>query len=307
MHYMQIKFIRIHPYFFYKFVVIILSLSVLGACDQFFYEEATDNSKFISAKLMQNDIVLFSYAHTAYRMAKGIAAFPDGGKAKYVVDNNILGTYKLKTDDISIIKNEKNMEWHGGSGNFTIILANGSKALISQSGQRKDTFKHMLRYWMVDVQSGSIEAIPLQSELQDLGRALGHMYMIRNDGTLLLISPSIEQKARTSNWSREASIVPELWVRYADGDYVKIGASRHYERMRGNEVIYWIPQTRQFKSFDLISRKNKYLAGYKYPPYEDVSIGVSIGDMGQTLELGHKRGGKWEYTPIAIDSEILKK
>lgn len=283
-----------------------MSLSLLGACDRFFYEEATDNSKFISAKLMQDDIVLFSYAHTAYRMAKGIAAFPDGGKAKYVVDNNILGSYKLITDDVSIIKNEKNREWQGGSGNFNILLAKGSMALISQGGQFKDTFKHMLRHWMVDVQSGSIEAIPLQSELQELGRALGHMYMIRDDGILLLISPSIEQKARTPNWSRETSIVPELWVRYADGDYVKIGASRHYERMRGNEVIYWIPQTRQFKSFDLVSRKNRDLADYKYPPYEDVNIGVSIGDMGQTLELGHKRDGRWEYSPIEIDIEILK-
>lgn len=256
---------------------------------------------------MQDDIMLFSYAHSAYRMAKGIAAFPDGGKAKYVVDNNILGSYKLITRDISIIKNEKNKEWQGGSGNFNILMAKGSMALISQGGQVKDTIKHMHRYWMVDVQSGSIEAIPLQNELQELGRAQGHMYMIRDDGTLLLISPSIEQKARTPQWTREASIVPELWVRYADGEYVKIASSRHYEGMRDNEVIYWIPQTRQFKSFDLVSRKKKDLADYKYPPYEDVSIGVSIGDKGQRLELGHKRDGVWEYTPIKIDIDILKK
>ena len=90
MRLIQIIFTRLYSHFFHKGIVIILALSLLNACDQFFYEEPTDNSKFINARLMQDDIVLFSYAHMTYRMAKVIAAFPDGGKAKYDIDRNIL-------------------------------------------------------------------------------------------------------------------------------------------------------------------------------------------------------------------------
>ena len=53
--------------------------------------------------------------------------------------------------------------------------------------------------------------------------------------------------------------------------------------------------------------KIKDLADYKYPPYQEVSVGVSVGDTGQYLELGYKRDGVWEYTPIVFDVDLLKK
>ena len=129
--------------------------------------------------------------------------------------------------------------------------------------------------------------------------------MVRGDGTLLLICPSLKQKETRPQWYRDEGIVPELWLRYPGGEYFRIGASRHYEGVRGNAIIYWVPATRQFMSFDLSTRQLTKLQDYKSPPFQDVTRGVAIDKDGRHLMLGHKVDGNWHYVSMALEPEQL--
>ena len=254
---------------------------------------------------MEGNIVLFSYAHTIYRMARGIAAFPDGGKARYDADINILGSYRPDTGETRLIRREINRTWQADSGHYRIIQKRDRMALLIQGGQLAGTDEFARNYWLVDAGAGTIREVPLETELHQRGRATGYIYMVRGDGTLLLICPSEEQKAGHTQWYRDAAIVPELWVRYPGGEYRRIGASRHYEGVDGDAVIYWIPLSRQFMSYDLSTRQLTPLKDYKYPPIHDLSTGVRIDPDGRHLLLGRKRGGNWHYVSLALDPRPL--
>jgi len=297
-------FKSMRSYFLIVWTFVCISLFLAGGCGNF-YGEPRDKSRFISAELLEGDAVLFSYAHTVYRMAQGIAAFPDGGKAKYDADINVLGTYDLKTHETRIIKRDANRSWQADTGHYRIIQTRGAAALLIQGGQFTGSSDFGKQYWLIDVAAGTMQELALENELRQRGRAEGYMYMVHGDGTLLLICPSLDEKATHSQWSRDTGVVPELWVRYPGGEYHRIGASRHYEGVRGNAIIYWIAGTRQFMSYDLSTRELTALQGYKYPPFQDVTTGVGIDKDGRHLLLGHKLDGNWHYVTMALDPQRL--
>ena len=278
----------------------------INACSDYFYGEAQDKSRFISAKLMSGDRVLFSYAHTSYRMARGIAAFPDGGKARYDADTNILGSYDPETGAIRIFRREHNLEWQPDAGHYHILQAMGSFAVLNQGGQRAGSYDQDNRYWLINIENGIIQELELERELRTRGRALGYIYMVRGDGTLLLICPSIQEKERNVHWHRDTGVIPELWVRYPDGGYHRIAANRHYEGVSDGAIIYWIPGSRRFMSYDLSSRKSSERADYKYPPYQEVIVDVVPAEEGRRLDLGHKLDGRWIYEPLDLDPVLLE-
>lgn len=286
---------------------VFLSLLLNGGCSKF-YGEPRDKSRFISAELMAGNMVLFSYAHTVYRMAKGIAAFPDGGKARFDVDINIIGTYNLDTHETRVIKRETNRDWQPDAGHLRILQVKGSSALLIQGGQLTGSdFKIDRKYWLLNINNGTMKVVDLEGDLKALGRAEGYIYMIRDDGTLLLICPSLEEKDHNSQWHRDQGIIPELWVRYPGGKYYRIAASRHYEGTKGDEILYWIPQTRRYMAFDLTTRETSELKDYKHPPFQDVIEGITIDDDGRHLLLGHKRDGNWQYVSTGLEPEQFMK
>ena len=284
-------------------IAVFLSLFLAAACSKF-YGEPRDKSRFISAELMSGNAVLFSYAHTVYRMATGIAAFPDGGKARYDVDVNIIGTYNLYTHEIRIINRETNRDWQPDAGHYRILQFQGSTALIIQGGQLAGSaYRTGRKYLLLNIIGGPMEQLDLDRDLKERGRAAGYIYMVRDDGTLLLICPSVEEKDRNPQWHRDTGVIPELWVRYPGGEYYRIAASRHYEGTMGDEIIYWVPQTRRFMAFDLNTREITGMEDYKHPPFQDVTIGVRVDNDGRHLLLGHKKGGNWHYVSIGPDPE----
>lgn len=296
----QIPWRSIFPY---VLVFVFLFLFLAGGCGKF-YGEPRDKSRFISAELMAGDVVLFSYAHTVYRMATGIAAFPDGGKARYDVDINILGTYNLDTHETRVLKREPNRDWQPDAGHYRILQVKGPTALVIQGGQLAgSSYKIDKTYWLLNIDGDSMDQLDLEQDLKVRGRAEGYMYMIRDDGTLLLICPSLEEKNRNPHWRRDPGVIPELWVRYPGGDYYRIAASRHYEGMERDKIIYWIPRTRRYMDFDLNTRETTGMKDYKHPPFQDVTGGVMVDNDGRHLLLGHKEGGNWRYVSIGLEPE----
>ena len=196
--------IDLHPqnpgksYFLIVWTFVFIFPFLAGGCDKF-YGEPRDKSRFISAELLDGDTVLFSYAHTIYRMAQGIAAFPDGGKAKYDTDVNVLGTYGLETHETRIIKREANRSWQSDAGHYRIIQTRGTAALLIQGGQLAGSYDFGKKYLLIDISAGTMQELALENELRQRGRAEGYIYMVRGDGTLLLICPSLDEKATHSH------------------------------------------------------------------------------------------------------------
>lgn len=113
-------------------------------------------------------------------------------------------------------------------------------------------------------------------------------------------------EAQAGSPKRDESIVPEIWARTPKGDYLKVAATSHYEKVLDGEVIYWMPDTRDFMAYSLKKRSGRKLPGYKVPPYQDTTRGVSLSNDRKGLELGEKVNGQWRYTPIDLDSSKLK-
>ena len=283
----------------------LLLLLVTASC-RMGYGPLEDHSEFVSTRLSDDKTTaIFSFHRYAYRQATGIRAFPDGGIPYYDRDINILGTYNLQTQKLRILKREKNSEWCPGSGMFYIHSIKGNKALINQGGQLRGPFKLAGKYILLDFVSGTTLDLDLNSDLAKRGRDTGQIYLTDTNGTLVFVNVSLDE-AKNPKAHRDKTIIPELWVRTSGGDYLKAAASSHYERTLNGEVIYWEPSTRDFMAFSITGRTTRKVPGYKVPDFEDVYAGVSLSSNRKGLESGLKINGKWEYTPLNLNPDVLK-
>ncbi len=286
-------------------LIAISTLSLMVAC-HWGYGPLQDRSEFAGARLADDgQTVLFSFHRFAYRPASGWRAFPDGGIPQYAADTNLLGTYDLQTRKIRILRREKNSQWQPGSGLFTIQAMNGDKALISQGGQLRGSFKLGVRYVLVDFKMGGATDLDLKADLAARGRDSGEIYLADTDGTLVFVTLSLEE-AKNSSAYRNRRLVPEIWARTPNGDYVKAAASAHYQVTRNGEIIYWEPSTRDFMAFSLRGRTTRKAPEFKVPEYKDVSTGVIRSSDRKGLEYGVKVNGQWRYEPLAIETSRLK-
>lgn len=264
------------------------------------YGPREDHSEFKSAKLAEDgDTVLFSYHRFLYRPASGFRAFPDGGIPKYETDINYLGIFNRKTGKVKILRREENRHWQPGQGNFTIQDVNGPFALVAQGGQVRGPFELDIRHLLVNWKQDRITDLDLEADLATLDRDPYHIYLAAPDGTLVLITSSV-QEGKTPNIHRQSGFVSEIWARTAGGDYLEVAASNHYEKVENGEVIYWDPDTRDFLAFSLSDRTTRVLPDYRHPPYRDVTEGVSLSRDKQQIEYGKKTGGQWSYTALTV-------
>ena len=264
------------------------------------YGPLEDHSEFVSARLADDArTVLFSFHRFAYRPAKGWRAFPDGGIPSYATDISLLGTYDLDTRKLKILRREKNSQWQPGNGLFTIHATNADKALISQGGQLRGPFKLGVKYVLLDFKLGHATDLDLKSELAKHGRDSGQIYLVDRGGTLLFVTLSLEE-AKDASAYRNSKLVPEIWVRTPNGDYLKAALSAHYQCVRNGEVIYWEPSTRDFMAFSISGRTIRKAPEFKVPSYEDVTKGVILSSDRKGLEFGVKVNGQWKYESLDL-------
>ena len=116
---------------------------VLALFAWFGYGPAQDHTEFVSAGLLDDGrTVLFTLHQLMYQPATGWRAFPDGGTPRYLKDVNTLGTYDIQTHAARTLHRERNTRWQPGGGSLTIHGFEGTKALISQSGQLRGSLKN---------------------------------------------------------------------------------------------------------------------------------------------------------------------
>ncbi len=251
---------------------------------------------------MPDGVVLFSFKHLVYRPAAGITAFPDGGVPKYLKDEAVLATYHVPSGALNILRREPNRRWTDGQGQFTISRSKGRVALVSRGGQlRSDLSTIATEDWLLDVSSGDFQPVDWRTALPARGLAMTGLYLVDERGTLLFVTvpapPAGKVRDETVAW---------LWIRTPGGHYIQVAQTSHYEGMAGDELIHWTPGTRRFKAFNVVTHETRDLPGYRVPPHEEVTKGVSVEADGHRLLLGRKGEGGWESEPIPLDPERLK-
>lgn len=279
-----------------------LSLAACGCSFPGSHGPAQDHSRFEGAVLMPGRTVLFSYKRLVYRPARGIAAFPDGGIPKYLKDEDILGTYHIPSDSLRILRREKNRRWTDGQGQFAIQRSRGTTALVTRGGQlRRDLGTMAYEDWLLDASTGAAQPLDWRTALPERGRAMTELYLVDERGTLLFVtapaSAPSKESARADFW---------LWVRTFDGRYLPVAKTSHYEGMDGDDVVYWIPETRRFMAFNVLAQTSRELPGYRMTPREEVVDGVLVETGGKRLLLGRRGSAGWEYTPLPLDPDRLE-
>ena len=277
---------------------LLLGAGVFHGC----HGPAQDHSRFESAVLLREHTVLFSFKHLVYRPAEGIAAFPDGGVPKYDRDENLLGTYHIPSGVLRILRREHNHRWTDGQGTYGIQRSRGGVALVTQGGQlRRDLSKNEFEDWFVDIETGAFQPVDYRAALAERKLATTGIYLVDERGTLLFVTEPLEAGGGKRD-ERDAS----LWIRTPAGEFVHVAQTSHYEGMEGDGLIYWIPETRRFHAFDVVTLATRDLPGYRVRPQEDVTEGVSVETGGQRLMFGRKTGAAWEYEPLPIEPARLK-
>jgi hypothetical protein len=277
---------------------LLLGAGLLAGC----HGSAQDHSAFEGAVLLRDHTVLFSFKHLVYRPAEGIAAFPDGGIAKYDRDEDLLGTYHVPSGALRILRRESNRRWTDGQGRYGIGRSKGSVALVSRGGQLRNNLS-MSTYedWLVDIDTGSFQPVDYRTALPARKLASTAMYLVDARGTLLFVTKPLEAAGGKTD-ERDAA----LWIRTPAGEYVPVARTQHYERMEGDDLIYWIPETRRFHAFNVVTHATRDLPGYRVPPPEDVVEGVAVETGGQRLLFGRKTGSGWDYQPLPLEPARLK-
>ena len=284
----------------HQIVSVCLCLALSG-CQ---YGPKRDYSKFKSAALLdEGRTVAFTFHALVYRPAAGMAAFPDGGIPKYLTDRSFLCTMDRSSGDLKKLMDEKNREWTNRSGALHIVAARGNVILASQSGQkRRDLSSYLTRHHLLNVASGALDTFDLAEDLRKHGRKQGPIYLVDDDGTLL-----IRTLADSGGVTSESSVkeVPEVWVRSPGGRYILAAATAHYERTVNGEVIYWNHADRQYYAFSVKAGTTRILENYRVPETQQITEGASIGDGGASLEFGVRTNGVWQYRALPVDAAAV--
>lgn len=263
------------------------------------YAPRQDHSRFAAAALLGDGSVLFSFSHLVYRPATGITAFPDGGVPRYLADESILGTFHPASGDVRILRREKNERWSQGQGRYGIQGVSGTMAVVNQGGQlRRDLARTLVEHWLVDAATGVMQRVDWEAALAERGLVADEVRILDGRGTLLFVTRPLGEggRPRTSPDRR-------LWARTAAGVFVEVAPTPHHERMLGDELVYWVPETRRFHAWHTVSGTTRELPGYRVPPYEDVTEGVTLDPGGGAVSFGRKSGDSWQYERLPLTAE----
>lgn len=283
-----------------------LALLALAGCS-LFYGPTTVKSGFVSARLdPEARMVVFTYQRLVYEPARGLAAFPDGGRPRYREDHALFGTCDAMGGHVRILLSEKNREFAPGEGRLYIVDMAGQKVLLSRGGRLTGRDQRVVRHLLADTRTGRVLPLDFAARFAERGRAPGIIRMVDADGTLLFESPTLAEAGDDPAWSRNPSVIPELWVRTPDGRLRRLAATRHYVATIGGEAYYWDPAAREHVAVELASGESRPAPAFRAPDPAPVQLGVSIAEHRRSLLYGTRDGEAWRYREIPLQGSLLQ-
>jgi hypothetical protein len=268
------------------------------------YGEVRDQSRFVSAVLSDDGhTAVFTAQRLRYRPAVGWRAFPDGGIPKYVEDEHVIGRVDIRTGESRILLDERNRDWAHGHGAYHVQQMSGDVALLGRGGQLRGDFALDHRSYLLDASSGRLVDLELASRLAAEGRATGYAHLVRDDGLLVLITPSLAESEQYLHWNRERSVVPEIWIRRPDGALRRVAASDHYEGFRDGRVHYWRPDDRRHRAYDVASGETRLVENPRFSS-KTVRLAVGVASGGRALEVQRKQDDGWSRSPLTVEGAL---
>lgn len=279
-----------------RLIILILSFIATG-CSMAGYGPAVDYSRFVSVKLAgEGTAAVFTAQKLVYRPATGWRAFPDGGIPRYIEDEGIIGIYHLDSRTVRTIADEENKDWQDGQGQFFVSHANSKRAVITQSGQGRKDYLTQVRYFMLDIETARLTPMNIKEDFKDRGREVGYFYLLDDRSTLLFINQPL------GSTTKEGAS-DDLWLRYPDGEYLKVASGADYNGFTGRELIYWSLNENQLYSFNIDNRTKEIKPRNFYVPMErDSTLDVRCSSPGgKRLEHWEKDAGQWRLKDTLMD------
>jgi len=278
------------------------------------FAEPYGASRFLDAAIAEGGKTgIFTYNRYIYQPASGWNAFPNGGIPRKLADLFYIATYDLATQRVKIIYKHNNLhgKWTPGQGQIGIVATFDDKILVRQSGQfRKDLSLQTNLYWL-NIRSGDLTLLLLEEELTKLNLGLGHLYLVDNRGTLILVCPTLEYKKEHPNWYRH-DMPKTLLVCYPSGKIKKIASIISYYGFK-DDVAHYYSTNRKYEVFNVstgeykLGEKNGY-AKVTNNTWEMRGLNISFSihyDNGHKLKIGKKANGKWKHSILELTPQRL--
>ena len=287
----------------WRAILLVPALALLASCSAL-YGPPFDGSRFLSADTaLDGKVGVFTMKRLVYRPAAGIAAFPDGGIPKYLVDRNYVALYDFAAGTTRVVYREdaQGSDWLPGSSTLHVAAAYGPRVIVRESGQVKGSYASRSETWWHDLERGSRQRLPLEQELAGRQRRLGYFYLIDGSGTLVLVvTPAGETGA-----PREET--QELLVRHPYGGYDTVGPFVQYYGMLDGELFYW-SSAHRFAAYRLATRERREpdrreALGLSTNPKEGGGVGPMLAvrqDTQSSLAISRKHGSEWQYERLPL-------
>jgi hypothetical protein len=235
-----------------------------------------------------------------YRPATGVRAFPDGGIPRYVEDYNLIGLVEPDHLKPRILHRVENSEWQHGQGQLNVHSFLGGVAVVSESGQRRDTYLTEVRYHVLETASGRVAELPLKKELQAKGRGVGYFYLLDGAGTLLFVTPP-------AGAAKVETPTNEMWLRTRSGAYLLVAKGVDLYKRSPVELVYWEMAARALWAYDVKARIARRIDKYVPASESRPETGVRMSTDGKALELWRRRSDSWEFQQTLLTVDQAKR
>ncbi len=201
----------------------------LSACT---YGPVFDASRIQSAVVSSDkQSVAFAYQELRYRPATGVAAFPDGGIPRYLVDRAYIAAAPLGGGRPHVLQRVENNALPG-SGSLSLRASDDDPEhlLVLRGAQVRGGSESS--WWRVGWRDGRVLPYPdLEAELRARGRRLGSPKF----GDVVVIDPQGDLLIGAQFDNND-----EVWLRTEGGGYrLLLDRVASYYGRRGQDLYYW--------------------------------------------------------------------
>ena len=294
-------------------VLILTSVLLIATYRDYLYPGPTwDTSKFgRPVTLDDGSTGVFTYSRSVYRLQHQGGLIFGGSTAFYFIDVKFIGTYDFRTKDTRVVYREQHKRGGDGGGNFVLQDTAGQMVLVFQEPTRQADYALPGRWLLFNLKDSSMTVLPLERELKVQKLGLGWHWLMKGDGTLMVVT-----KPLNPDGSPPFRMDPpyEVLVRLPDGEYLQVATANNYLGFRDNDVGYTVSKPlvgTVALAYSIVTRTARELTRSEenefsgsFSKEHPIALGVSRDK--KHLEIDSADGGAGSRTPINIDERLLR-
>lgn len=263
--------------------------TLLALCSCSFMD---DKSRFISAAMApdgKRGVFVFKRELYARDLFAPLRLGFLSGNPRLLKNENIIGIYDLSTKKARTLYRRAN-----DSNDFYLREIRGSTALLS-AGESD--------LYLFNLNSMEMISLPVRKEMFMRGRDLGHMYLVDERGTLILVNRALQDRD-------DKTATEEIWLRRPSGEFTRISEvppqSEGYYGFKDNEIHFYSSKRSAYLIYNF--SRHEYRPGNpRLIPREPNSvIGFQVDERGAALpKVSRKVGDRWHEQEVKINTNAL--